>query len=237
MGKNSGHRDDACKVRAPENRFIFVSAGINGWEPEPGGSGWSAYDEPGKLVELIPDTADDPVTFLAQLWGEAVQQHLNRALTVNPAPLMRFLDREASETLNTAMFAGRTKQGEFVMVGVNLSCDCVATPKRAVLKILREPLPDESQTIAYGMKPVAPLVKEMIEGNSERARTSMQKFEADHPGVKPSEVLGLTAVGTIEFVRDYAQSEYIGGPVDAVEMRSNGDIRWIQRKANCPDQR
>jgi hypothetical protein len=239
-GKSStSYRDDACKVRAIKNKFIFVAAGAIGFEPEPGqtGHGWSGYDEPGKIADQIPDSAiEDPVKSLAQLWGESMELHLNRALAINPEPTLESMRRENTDELTNAEFAGLTKQGEFVMYRAALSCDCAGKSRRAVLKILPEVLPDRLQAIGMGSKEFSALVEELIADSSERARKSTDEFGANHKGMRGPELLGAAAVSTLEFVLKYAHSEHIGGAIDAVAMSSTGDIRWIQRKANCPDQ-
>jgi hypothetical protein len=238
-GKNIRYRDDGCKVRAVKNKFIFVSGGVSGFEPNPGenGNAWSAYDEPGQLAGLIPDATDDPVHLLAELWGKSVEHRLNRALLVNPGPLMHFLQLDSNETFTTGVFAGRTKLGQLVMYKAVLNCDCGGKTRHAFLTILPIPLPSDSESALMGPKEAMDLWGELIKDKSERARIFTQKFGADHAGMKGPEALGAAAVAGLEFILKYAQVERIGGPIDAVEMTSGGDIQWIQRKANCPDQR
>lgn len=238
-GKSIRYRDDACKVRAIKNKIIFASAGVNGFEPDPGenGNAWSAYDEPGKLVDQIPDATDDPVNLLAELWGKSVEQRLNRALLVNPGPMMHFLQVEGGETLTVGMFAGRTKQGQVAMYRAVLNCNCAGKSKHAFLTILPVSLPDHRAAIALGSREALALWDELAKEKSERARASTDKFGADHASMRGPELLGAAAVAGLEFVLKYAQSGDIGGPIDAVEMTSGGDIHWIQRKASCPDQR
>lgn len=230
------YHDDACKVRAINNKFIFVSAGLNGFGPAAGqpGLAWSAYDEPGKLVGQIPDTADDPVKLLAQLWGELLERHVNRGLVVNPDGVKRALDLKGSG-LTSGFFAGRTKQGQLVMYNVFLSCDCGAESKHAVLKVLPVPLPDRGKMITEGPKDARALFGELIEDKSERARAATDQFAANHPGIRPPQFFGAATVSGLEFILKYSSSEEIHGPVDAVEITSSGDVHWIQRKANCPD--
>jgi hypothetical protein len=238
-GKSIRYRDDACKVRALKNKFIFASAGVNGFEPDSdkNGNAWSAYDEPGKLVDLIPDTTADPVNLLAELWGKSVKQRVDRALAVNPGPMMHFLQVEGGETLTVGMFAGRTKPGQFVMYKAVLNCNCTGQSKYAFLTILPVVLPDHTAAAALGTQEALALWDELGKENSERARMSMDKFAADHVGMRGPKLLGAAAIAGLEFVLKYAQSRDVGGPIDAVEMTSGGDIHWIQRKANCPDQR
>jgi hypothetical protein len=113
-GKSIRYRDDACKVRAINNKFIFASAGVNGFEPEPGkaGNAWSAYDEPGKLIDQLPDM-DDPVYGLAELWGRSLEKHVNRALEVNPEPMMDFLRKEGGKRSLAACLQGGQSRGSW----------------------------------------------------------------------------------------------------------------------------
>jgi hypothetical protein len=237
-GKTIRYRDDACKVRAIKNKFIFASAGVNGFEPDPGekGNAWSAYDEPGQLVDQLPDM-DDSVYGLAELWGKSVEQRLSRALLVNPGPMMHFLQMDSSKKLTTGVFAGRTKQGQFVMYRAVLDCDCTDKSKHAFLTILPVPLPDHRAAVVIGTREALALWDELTNEKSERARESTDKFGADHASMRGPELLGAVAVAGLEFVLKYAQSGDIGGPIDAIEMNFGGDIHWIQRKANCPEQR
>jgi hypothetical protein len=50
-------------------------------------------------------------------------------------------------------------------------------------------------------------------------------------------MLDAAAIASLEFVLKYARAGDVGGPIDAVEMTPAGDIHWIQRKANCPEER
>jgi hypothetical protein len=237
-GKSLRHRDDACKVRAINNKFIFASAGVNGFEPDPGNAGnaWSAYDEPGKLVDQLPDM-DDPVHGLAELWGKSLEKHVNRALDVNPGAMMDFLRKEGGETLTTGMFAGRTKQGQLVIYKANLNCNCAGPPRRTSLEILPLPLSAGTGGGAIGSQEALDLWSELSKGNSERARASLHQFETDHASGAGPKTLGAAAVTGLEFIVKNAREEGVGGPIDAVEMAPTGDIHWVQRKANCPDQR
>jgi hypothetical protein len=141
-GKSTLYSDDACKVRAMRNKFIFASAGVNAFGPEPGknGNAWSAYDEPGKLVDQLPDM-DDPVYGLAELWVKSLEQHVNRALVVNPEPMMDWLRKDGGETLSTGMFAGRTKQGQLVIYKAVLNCNCAGNQRRTSHSIFLVPFP------------------------------------------------------------------------------------------------
>ncbi|HET9284473.1 MAG TPA: hypothetical protein VFR24_21170 [Candidatus Angelobacter sp.] len=236
-GKSIRHRDDACKVRAISNKFIFASAGVNGFEPEPGknGNAWSAYDEPGKLADQLPDM-DNPVHGLAELWGKSLEKQVNRALAVNPEPMMDFLRHEGGQTLSSGIFAGRTKQGQLVVYKADLNCNCVGNSRRTSLEILPLPLPASSAGLVIGSQEALDLWDELKKGNSERARASLHQFETDHASGAGPKTLGAAAVTSLEFIVKYAREEGIGGPIDAVEMTPAGDTYWIQRKANCPDQ-
>jgi hypothetical protein len=237
-GKSILHRDDACKVRAISNKFIFASAGVNGFEPEPGkaGNAWSAYDEPGKLVDQLPDM-DDPVYGLAVLWGESLEKHVNRALEVNPGPMMDFLRKEGGQTLTTGMFAGRTKQGQLVIYKADLNCNCAGNSRRTSLEILPFPLSPGIGGGLIGAQEALDLWDELGQEKSERARASLHQLEMGDTGRSGPKKLEAIAVSSLEFILKYSLGGDVGGPIDAVEMTPAGDIHWVQRKANCPDQR
>lgn len=237
-GKSILNRDDACKVRAIGNKFIFASAGVNGFEPEPGkpGNAWSAYDEPGKLADELPDI-DDPVYGLAELWGKSLEKHVNRAFEVNPGPMMDFLRKEGGQTLTTGMFAGRTRQGQSVIYKADLNCNCTGNSRRTSLEILPLPLPASTRGVAIGSQEALDLWDELGKGNSERAQASFNQLETGDAGRSGPKKLEAMAVASLEFILKYSRGGDIGGPIDAVEMTPAGDIHWIQRKGNCPDQR
>lgn len=238
VGKGTLYHDDACKVHAISNKFIFASAGVNGFEPESGknGNAWSAYDEPGKLVDQLPDM-DDPVYGLAELWVESLEQHVNRALVVNPEPMMDFLQKEGGEMLSSGMFAGQTKQGQLVIYKAVLNCSCAGNSRRTSHAILPVSLSARTGGGAMGTREALRLLDELRQESSERARASVDQFGRDHAGQGGSKMLGAAAVASLEFVLKYSREEDVGGPIDAVEMTPAGDIHWIQRKSNCPDQR
>jgi hypothetical protein len=237
-GKSISHRDDACKARAISNKFIFASAGVNGFEPESGknGNAWSAYDEPGNLVDQLPDM-DDPVYGLAGLWGKSLEKQVSRALEVNPGPMMDFLRREGGKTLATGMFAGRTKQGQLVLYKADLNCNCAGNSRRTSLEILPLSLSAGTGGAAIGSQEALDLWDELGKESSERARASLHEFETNRASRSGPKMLEATAVASLEFILKYSRGGDIGGPIDAVELTPAGDIHWIQRKANCPDQR
>jgi hypothetical protein len=237
-GKGTFYSDDACKVRDIRNKFIFASAGVNGFGPEPGKSGnsWSAYDEPGKLVDQLPDM-DDPVYGLTELWSKSLEKHVNRALVVNPDPMLDWLRKEGGETLTTGMFAGRTKQGRLVIYKANLNCNCAGNSRRTSLEILPFPLSAGTDGGLIGSQEASDLWDELGQGKSERARVAFHQLEIGYAGQSGPKKLEAIAVGSLEFILKYSRGGGLGGPIDAVEMTPAGDIHWIQRKANCPDQR
>ena len=45
----------------------------------------------------------------------------------------------------------------------------------------------------------------------------------------------LAAIRYVDLTIAYDLSGLVGGPIDALEMRQDGSVRWFYRKANCPE--
>ncbi len=120
--KTLRYREDACKVRAIQKRFIFVTSGANAFVHLPDNeNSWDGYQAPSELVNKVPAEVSDPVKVLATLWGEWMERHLNDELTRNPEPILR---GNKHDFLTDAMFAGLAKQGGLLIYKVQLRCAC-----------------------------------------------------------------------------------------------------------------
>jgi len=227
-----GYSEDGCKVRAIEKRFIFATSGINAFEHIPDSeNSWDGYQAPSTLANKVPADASDPVKVLVTLWGEWMERHLNDELARNPEPILR---GKRNDVLTYAMFAGLARQAGLTIYRAQLRCACSGTVKRAVLSI--DPVALETSTMGrFGSEEGADIADELLYRKSERAREEIARWKIQLNGVDKAEQEGAVTVWAAEFVVKYVRSEEIGGPVDAVEMTSDGRIRWIRRKPNCPD--
>jgi hypothetical protein len=231
-GKSVQYREDGCKIRAIQKKFIFASSGLNAYEHVPGhGVSWDGYDSPARLVARVPDSAPDPVKALASLWGTWMEEHVTDELTRNPEPILR--DKK-NDVLTYAMFAGPNRQGELVTYRVRLRCDCSAGPKRAVLDIEQQS-PQPGTMGRFGSEEAADIADELLSRKSERARLELAGWKSRLAGMNRAEWESAMTVWAADFVIRNASTKDIGSPVDAVEMSSSGAIRWIQRKPNCPE--
>ena len=231
-GTSVEYREDACKVRAVQKKFIFATSGLNGYEHVYGhGVSWDGYGAPARLVDQVPDSAPDPVKALARLWAEWMEEHITDELTRNPGPILR---GKKTDALNHAMFAGLNRQGEIVMYSVHFRCACSAGPKRAVFEIEQES-PKSGAMGGFGTEEATDVVDELLSRKSERARLEIAGWKTRLAGMSSAEREGAMTVWAADFVIRNTSSKDIGGPVDAVEMSSSGAVRWIQRKPNCPE--
>jgi len=231
-------RNDACKVRAVSKKFIFASSGLNGYEHVLGnGATWDGYSAAAQLVDTVPKNSPNPIKSLATLWGEWMEKHIDEELTKNPEPILR--DKK-TDVLTYAMFTGPAGQGELVTYSVQLLCACSGRQKRAVLNVTPAS-PNESVPLGvsmgrFGSEEGTETADELLLRKSDRARQELAGWKTQLAGMSRAEWEGAMTVWATNFVLKNTNSRDLGGPVDAVEMSSNGQIRWIQRKSNCPEE-
>ncbi len=88
----------------------------------------------------------------------------------------------------------------------------------------------------FGSEEATSVANELLDRKSDRAREEVARWRTQLSALNKAEWEGAMTVWSVDFVLKNVRSGEIGGPVDAVELSSDGRIRWIQRKPNCPDQ-
>ncbi len=68
-----------------------------------------------------------------------------------------------------------------------------------------------------------------------RSRDETTRWETEVATKPPEERQALKIIQLVSWTITFDKRNVVGGPVDAVELSPREGVRWIRRKANCPE--
>jgi hypothetical protein len=170
---------------------------------------------------------------LATVWGEQVKKKLELDLIRNRQEIL--WNATDGNTLTSAVFAGFYENSPLIVTGsitYTVAANGHIKTSFSILNIYRKP-----KAVMIGRTDIA---NELFTHQTERARKWLQDLTLrTPPGADP---VAMPAIGSVEFsIENYPLVNIgnqmlppLGGPIDAVRLKREGGIEWIQRKPNCP---
>jgi hypothetical protein len=244
------YEDTSCKITGLSDKLIFAATGIVGDSSYllPGGL---RFDARGEAQRVFLQYSQAPQNFLdlgavgtiASNWGAAMAEHFRAAAEASPASLQQWLKRvELSHepTFVVGLFAGLEPDGEISVYSVNVEYAQSregAAPSEPYL-LTSMPVPDDladdfSLLTPFGM---AEIVNEIREGKSDRAKQEINARDFLRSTVSAEAFARSQAIRLVDLTIAYhAKQDFVGGRIDAVELRRAGKVHWIQRKENCAE--
>jgi hypothetical protein len=244
------YEDTSCKITALSDKLIFAATGIVGDSSYllPGGL---RFDARGEANRVFIQYSQAPANFLdlgtvgtiASNWGAAMAEHFRAAAEASPASLEQWLKRvELSHepTFVVGVFAGLEPDGEISVYSVNVEYAQSregAAPSEPYL-LTSMPVPDDlpgdvSLLTPFGMSEI---VNEIREGKTDRAKQEINARDLLQNTLSAEAFARSQAIRLVDLTIAYhAKQEFVGGRIDAVELRRAGKLHWLQRKENCPE--
>jgi hypothetical protein len=74
---------------------------------------------------------------------------------------------------------------------------------------------------------------ELMMNDTERAKIANEFLAAELAKLDDPDTQIFRLKARVQTATDWAKSHRVGGPLDILELRKGGYIRWIQRKSGC----
>lgn len=214
-GVNIPPRDNECKLLALNNNVIVATAGpLIGPAVEDLGPNTNVVNMAQQFAReeasKIGPTVRDPARALASAWIDRMTPFVRGQLPNLDSTIL------AKRQLVHGLFAGMTPSGTVGLYWGTVEWDGhdIIGQKRD----LNSTVPFWAITTAKGMIAFKRFVNTKVPPNF-------------HPEWKDRDI--AKAAYLAERVRDTAQDDKIAGPIDVLELRTNGTPYWVRRKKNC----
>lgn len=216
-GVNIPPRDDECKLLALNNNLIVATAGsVIGPAVEDLGPNTNDVNMAQKFAReeasKIGPTVRDPARALASAWVDRMTPFVRGQLPNLDSTIL------AKRQLTHGLFAGMTPSGTMGLYWGTVEWDGHGIIGGARELYSNASVPFRAIGTAKGMIAFKRFVNAKVP----------PKFL---PEWKDRDI--AKAVYLAERVRDTAQDEKIAGPIDVLELRTNGTPYWVRRKKNC----
>jgi hypothetical protein len=230
---SSERNDHECKIVALGTQATFLAAGFVGYNnngPRDAIQTWRAATEArhvyADIVKKAGGWQDSLLEDLGKVWGSTVKTHTTALLQGNP----RAIQNSAVEgLLTTALIASGTgKSIRVIRVQIRLS-------QFGPIEVIgpTQITPEVCPPCALGKSAIA---MEFLELTSPRARAANERWVQETKRLSDYERDIRSAIRLVNLTIAYhPNSNDVGGPVDALALRAEGQVRWIQRKPECPE--
>lgn len=222
------HDDTECKIATLEHKIVFAAAGRKGHlkvgDPE---LTWDSYVIAHKAAKNTPPFTVSPVKWIAGVWAREVAAMHNRDFkrgAISPEDVGKV-------EIESAFFVG-VEHGTTVAYIVRIVG--VQRPRggRAYAYQVIPLEMEKARLYAMGRTDVA---VEFAAQQTDRAKRWLSEFETRHAGAVWDTDTSALAEWVVKLTMNYSASrQFVGGPIDVVEVRTSG-IRWIRRKHACPE--
>lgn len=228
---NKPPEDTACKIAALDRQFVVGVGAAASYAPGKEDlfrRSWDAIEEAKRIARTHitenPQDAASTVTAIADVWAFTVQNDWKALYSVYPERVAEAA-KASKGILTTGLFAF-AQNGQIAFIVRSITFD-----DRGI-QVGNPPLPDcKIQPCASGQTDVP---MEFIKLTSERALEDKKKFKVSKSELVRASFEMVRAAHLVDLTIRLDKSGTVGGPIDGVELFSDGSVHWYKRKANCP---
>jgi hypothetical protein len=230
-GPGAPHQDNQCKVADLGRETIFAASGFTRYNfgPDQGMPAFDVFREAASVSRSPKAGTPDRARAMAESWGHSVKDALDTGLTRHPREVLTLLHGKSTQ-LAGAIFAGRDAAG-LVVYYVTLSCECEESHKYSSLHITKlKPVDDGMPAASMGTSETMDLFSEVADGSSARGVAERDAWIA--VATNPERDAYVT-IRTGEFILRNSKDHTVAGPINALELTAQGQVRWVKRENNC----
>lgn len=225
--RTGAHKDTDCKISAFGNKFVFAMAGastLNGhWEAKSiAREVWEAQSKISSTTPLLDRVVDGWNRAMKELYSDA-----DFIASIRP-PVT------GVPVIATAMFGATDDAGTLRLKTVDITFDPFLFDTQRKVQIVQnvKEVP-AGQIRVMGHKEI-PL--EFWRGTSQRARDYDGRFNLRISNLPIDQQRAKRASKMIELsILLDPKKEELGFPIDVLQLRKGSGVRWVRRKANCPE--
>jgi hypothetical protein len=218
--------DHYCKIAAFGGQTIFTAVGVTGVSYP--GIHWTNIDVARSVIKSVRAENGGKASAhdLASAWGRTMQNNWRSAYLISPGKIS-----QVAETSNGQIAAGMFAQIEGGEIHIEGAAIVVDTLRLEPITLATGPLGDCFPCGTTGSRICA--AGKTITTTEEFCRKP--NLVLSPPLVSKIDREAALAVEAADFVIAQDKTGEIGGSVDAVELGTDGRLRWRQRKAECPE--
>lgn len=234
LGKGVGasQNDLACKVAALGKYAVFVASGLIGYDnagPMDRMETWRATDEArrvyARLVKELGEWQDEYLDEFARSLGEVVRSRVADLARFAPLAIRTAAVAGLLTTALAATGRGKNIQVIVIQIGIEDGKVQIITPRRIG--------PEVCPPCALGR---GEIVTEFIGLTTERARIEAERLARETSGLSDDEREVRRIIRLVDLtIRLLPDTNDVGGPIDALELRAGEPLRWVQRKSECTE--
>lgn len=238
-GEARKYSDHQCKVFELKDKVLFAGAGLVGHDDqETNASGsWDAYKQAQRVAaDLVSqkNTVDDVALETAKRWADRMKGIVEHELFANFTEITSNLP--SSRAIESAVFAGVTAGGNISLYTMEIIWDRSDMWPQVRVEIHKQEPTASGLPVGYlGRSEGLRIFDELMSARTARAKTARRQWETERKKLAVAEQEAFVTQRIAELVADWADTDEIGGSIDVVELRSSGEIRWVQRQNHCRD--
>lgn len=239
------YEDSYCKIAALNDKLIFAATGIVGDNSYllPEDLRFGATEEARKAArtfDVIPDFpvfSDQPrVHRIATDWGQAMARRFNAASDIRLKHWLELISKTGERAFVLGIFAGLERDGRVSVAVAHVDYGSpmkgfIVSPASSYL--MYTDITDIPETTSYGMPEI---VHNISEGKTDFAKVEQSGIRELRRTLPPDKLDRYLVIRLVDLtIAFHPKQEFVGGKIDAIELREGGTVQWIQRKDTCPD--
>jgi hypothetical protein len=230
-GGRHGYEDNQCKVSDLGQATIFAGSGVSGYNfgPEQTTGAFDTYKAALNAARSLQSETPDRAKATADGWSKRVKMSFDEQLARRPEEIITSL-HGSSKLLAGGVFAGKTSSG-LVVYFAAVNCECSGSRKFSSIHMTElHPTDDGLPIAAIGTSETQGLFGELVDGSSQRALVERALWPMN---LKVADYNIDVTIRTAEFILRTSKDRTIGGSINAVELGSDGQVRWIKKEKFC----
>jgi hypothetical protein len=230
--------DSYCKIEVFHHHIVFSEMGAIGFKrgPQDPRPGWFNPDLARRAVREKSNpgkNADEELMDIASIWANSLAAYWRSAWGTDRVAVERAIANSHNGPITGGVFA-EARDGvihwKFVAVGMFPE---MTPPIQAITGEMHDCWPcGDGEKVCAMARPAIP--EEFCKQTSERARQEAASWK---PSLELAAKVSRETLHAVRLVDDaiaFDPIKGLGGPIDALELRNDGNIQWIYRKASCP---
>lgn len=230
-GGRRGHADNQCKVADLGREAIFAASGLSKYSFSPGqkNPAFDAQKTALRAARSLPPEVIDRPKAMAEAWAKQVKTALDTELDRHPQEIISSL-HGSSTLLGGGIFAGRSTSRLSVYFAA-LYCQCGGAHKFSSIQITQiRPSDDGLPAAVVGTQDAMSLFTEMVDATTPRGIDALADItkhtDVPDPGAEAT-------IKTADFILHNTKDPTIGGPINAIELNSSGEVHWVKKEQDC----
>jgi len=231
------HDDTSCKIRAFGDKFFFVMAGPGGHKADAAGPRWSANGDAREAWRMairlgMVSSAQRLTDEVAEQWARSMESHFMKPTIMKALRSTLW----GGNVLASGLFGSTNPERELAVAKVDIFVDLELFDSKGIVK-LRHEISEGPKLVPGGSMGLGEIATEYIFETSARAKRDMEAYKRTISNLTPSAQYGGIASKLVEWsVSLHPRHEFLGLPVDELQLSKGGSIRWLKLKRGCKEQ-